>query len=61
MAIYVAIAYFDYDGSDIIGVYDSYSAAQEACDNHKYMDGSLRGDGRCVEEFELNSTEAVDI
>ena len=54
MKLYVALAIFDYEDSSIIGVFDSEEAAQQACDNHKYKNGSFRGDSREVEEYELN-------
>ena len=56
MKIYIALAKWDYDynGTEIIGVFDSAEKAQECCDTHKYPDGILRGDRREFEEFELN-------
>jgi hypothetical protein len=61
MKLYVALAIFDYEGSDIIGVFDSEEVAQQACDNHRYKDGSFRGDSREVEEYELNEAELVTL
>ena len=54
MKLYVAECNFDYEGFDIIGVFDTKEKAEAACENHKYKDGEKRGDGRAVEEFELN-------
>ena len=61
MILYVAFVYFDYEGSEVIGIFDSRNAAQEACNNHKYRDGNLRGDSRQVEEYELNKARELKI
>jgi hypothetical protein len=61
MKLYVAVAIFDYEGSSIIGVFDNEEDAQQACDNHRYKNGSLRGDSREVEEYELNEAELVTL
>lgn len=61
MIFYVAIAYFNYAGLDVIGIFDSRKAAQNACDNHKDKDGSLIGDGRIIQEYKLNEAIGVEI
>ena len=61
MTLFIAIANFEYEGSDVIGVFDTAEKAQEACDNHKYTDGSVRGDDRDVIEFELNKPIIIEI
>lgn len=61
MRLFLAIANFDYEGSDVIGVFDTEEKAQYACDNHKYKDGSLRGDSREVIEIELNKAIEIKI
>ena len=61
MKLYVAVAIFDYEGSSIIGVFDSEEDAQQACDNRRYKDGTLQGDSREIEEYELNKTELLTL
>ena len=62
MKIFVAIVGWDYEGDDVIGVFDTQELAQAACDRHKYKEGDWRGDTREVVEYELNEdTWKVDV
>lgn len=54
MKLYVAKCEFDYEGFDIIGIFDSEDKAEAACKAHTYKDGTTRGDSKSVEVFELN-------
>ena len=60
MKVYVAIAIFDYEGTNTIGVFDTEEKAQNACDNYKYLDGELHGDSRIIEEHNLNEADNLD-
>ena len=52
MKLYLAILSWDYEGSEVIGVFDTKEAAQSACGRHKDVD--WRGNTREVVEMELN-------
>jgi hypothetical protein len=54
MKLFLAIVSWDYEGSEVIGVFDTKDAAQAACNRHKYKEGVWRGDCREVVECELN-------
>lgn len=60
MKLFVAYADFNYEGQDVIGIYDSEQAAKDAADNHRYKNGELRGDTRGVYEMTLNDTRIMD-
>ena len=60
MRIYAAIASWELEGSELIGVFDSPEKAQAACDGFRYENGDPRGDFRDVVEYQLNEV-ALDI
>ncbi len=51
--LYVAKCGWDYEGFEIIGIFDSHEAAQSACDMYK----PYKGDYTEVAEFILNVDE----
>ena len=54
MKLFVAVANFDYECSEVIGVFNIYEKAQTACRDYKEDDGIMRGDDRDITEFRLN-------
>lgn len=54
MRLFVARVGWKHEGTEVIGIFDSEELAQTALANHKYKDGSLRGDFREIIEYSLN-------
>lgn len=54
MQVYVLSIYWDYEGSDVIGVYSSRAAAEAAWEQYLF-DGSVQGDGHTIVGVELDA------
>jgi hypothetical protein len=55
MKLYVPLTVSAYECSNIIGVFDSYEAAEKAWDDHyKYKGESFPRHAKRIEEYELN-------
>lgn len=54
MQIYVLSVYWDYEGSDVIGVYTSREAAEAAWEQYQF-DGGVIADGHTIMAVELDA------
>lgn len=54
MQVYVLSIYWNYAGSDVIGVYSSRAAAEAAWEKYQF-DGGVQGDGHAIQCVELNA------
>lgn len=54
MQVYVLSVYWDYEGSDVIGVYSSQEAAEAAWAQYQFDDGVI-ADGHTIVVVELDA------
>lgn len=55
MQIYVLSVYWDYEGSDVIGVYSSQEAAEAAWEQYQFDGDPVVADGHTIVCIELDA------